>query len=90
MILKTKKIVDENNQIVFKTDLIPEDDVDKKILTELESKKMRVIIKMIEDLVINEATDLREKYKPTWGFTYQKDKGNSAYFIHLKKPKEIR
>ncbi len=59
MILKTKKVVEENNQIVFKTDLIPEDDVDKKILNQLTSNKIPAIDKMIEDLIAYEANDLR-------------------------------
>jgi hypothetical protein len=87
MILRTKKIVEEGNQIVFKTDLIPEDDVDRKILTELESGKMPMIDQMIESLIVNEANDLRERYKRDWSFDYKKSEGYSAYFIHLKKPK---
>jgi hypothetical protein len=87
MILRTKKIVEDGNQIIFKTNLIPEDDVDRKILTELESNKMPVINKMMEDLVANEASDLREKYKPTWEFDFRKSEGESAYFVHLKRSK---
>jgi hypothetical protein len=87
MILRTKKIVEEGNQIVFKTNLTPEDDVDRKILTELESNKMPVINKMMEDLVANEANDLREKYKPTWQADFRKSEGEPAYFIHLKRSK---
>ena len=89
MILKTKKVVEESNQIVFKTDLISEDDVDKKILTQLTSNKIPAIDKMIEDLIAYEADDLRGKYAPTWGFDYQRSEGTSSYFIHLKKPKEV-
>jgi hypothetical protein len=85
MMLKTKKIVDQSNQIVFKTDLIAEDDVDRKILTELESGKIPTINKMIEDLIINEAIALRQKYQPSWAYTYQKSEGDTSYFIHLKR-----
>jgi len=87
MILRTKKIVEETYQIVFKTNLIAEDDVDRKILVELESNKIPVINKMIEDLVNNEANDLRERYKSDWGVGYKKSEGEAAYFIHLKKSK---
>jgi hypothetical protein len=87
MILKTKKIVEESNQIVFKTDLIPEDGVDQKILTELQANNMPVIDKMIEALVADEANDLREKYQPTWEFHFLKNEGYPSYFIHLKSPK---
>ena len=81
---KSEKIVEEVGHIVYRLDLIPENDQDKEVLTRLESQLVDVTDQMIENITFQKGKALQEANKPDWDFHLEKKKGHSSYFVHLK------
>lgn len=85
---KSEKILDEVGHLVYRLDLIPENDQDKEALIRLESQSVDITDQMIENIVLQKGKALQEANKPGWDFHLEKKKGHSSYFVHLKMPLE--
>lgn len=77
-------IKEQINQVVFRLDLIPENESDTKVLERLELQEGDVSDQMIATIVLAKARELQEKTKLDWRYDIEKKKGFSSFYIHLK------
>ena len=82
-----EEINSQVDHLVFRLDLIPESEYDKKALNTLDSKESDVTDDMIRRIVEDKAREIRDNHKPDWDYKMPERKvGTYSFYVHLNPP----